>query len=132
MRKVTLLILLSLSVTSVYAADYTTYTGAALYKRFCESCHGVGAQGDGPLAATLKKQPADLTLITARYGVFPAKRIEEIVDGRVAIDAHGSSAMPVWGEEFTRSEAGKPDAEQQSRVIIRKIVEYLRTLQRMN
>lgn len=113
------------------AADYASLSGQALFLKFCASCHGKSARGDGPIAASLKKPPADLTLIAARYGEFPTKRIEEVVDGRVAVDAHGSSAMPVWGEEFTRSESGEPQAERAAREAIKKIVAYLRTLQRV-
>jgi mono/diheme cytochrome c family protein len=131
MRRIVPIVVLAGIATAAGAAEYSTYTGAALYQKFCASCHGTGAHGDGPLAAALKKQPADLTLIAARYGGFPGTRIEEVIDGRVAIDAHGPSAMPVWGEEFTRSQSGKADAERESRAVIHKIVEYLRTLQRV-
>jgi hypothetical protein len=46
------------------------------------------------------------------------------------VEAHGASAMPVWGEEFLRSEAGKPAAEKDTASAIHKIVEYLRSMQR--
>ena len=126
-----LILVLFLSTLPAHAVDYTSLSGQELFRKFCASCHGSSARGDGPLAQSLKKQPADLTLIAARYGGFPVKRIEEIVDGRVAIDAHGPSAMPVWGEEFTRSQAGDPEAERDAGIVIHKIVEYLRTLQRV-
>jgi len=35
-------------------------TGQALYAQNCTACHGVNAFGDGPAAATLNPQPADL------------------------------------------------------------------------
>jgi hypothetical protein len=38
--------------------------------------------------------------------------------------------MPVWGEEFTRSQSGESQAERDTATVIRKIVEYLRSLQR--
>ncbi len=37
-------------------------TGRALYQANCLACHGIGARGDGPLAATLVPPPLDLTL----------------------------------------------------------------------
>ncbi|HYM34128.1 MAG TPA: c-type cytochrome [Steroidobacteraceae bacterium] len=131
MRRFIAALVLALTAMSAYSAEYTALSGKELYRKFCASCHGQSARGDGPIAASLKKTPADLTLIWSRYGQFPEKRIEEIVDGRVAVDAHGPSAMPVWGEEFTRSQAGDADAEKDAQTVIRKIVEYIRTLQRM-
>ena len=132
MRRTALIALLAASFASVplQAADYATYTGKDLFNKFCASCHGTSARGDGPIAKSLRTRPANLTTIARRYGgTFPTKRIEEIVDGRVQVIAHGPSAMPVWGEEFTRSEAGNPDAERDTAQVIHKIVEYLKSIQ---
>jgi mono/diheme cytochrome c family protein len=41
--------------------------GPALYKAYCAVCHGPEAKGDGPMAATLKVHPPDLTRISTRY-----------------------------------------------------------------
>ena len=125
-----LALVLSLFCASAWATDYRTTSGQELFQKFCASCHGKSAKGDGPIAKSLKTPPADLTLIARRYGgTFPVKRIEEIVDGRVKVDAHGPSAMPVWGEEFTRAEAGDPAAERDTAQVIGKIVEYLKSVQ---
>ncbi|MBI3978029.1 MAG: copper resistance protein CopC [Chloroflexi bacterium] len=35
--------------------------GRQLYQQECATCHGPGGQGDGPLAATLRPRPADLS-----------------------------------------------------------------------
>lgn len=35
--------------------------GRAQYERYCTSCHGAGGLGDGPLAASLPKPPANLS-----------------------------------------------------------------------
>jgi putative copper resistance protein D len=35
--------------------------GEALYRAHCQSCHGVGGAGDGPVGAALPRRPADLT-----------------------------------------------------------------------
>lgn len=130
MHRILCVALLVLSFAPAYAADYPSMSGRELYRKFCASCHGTSAQGDGPIAKSLKTKPADLTQIARRYGgAFPAKRIEEVVDGRVAVIAHGPSSMPVWGQEFTRSQEGTPAAERDSAQVIHKIVEYLRSLQ---
>lgn len=131
-RRIVTGIFLAFVIGAAGAADDAKLTGQDLYLKFCASCHGANARGDGPIAASLKKPPADLTLIASRYGQFPGKRIEEIVDGRVAVDAHGPSSMPVWGEVFTRAQSPTPQTEKESRDTIHKIVEYLRTQQRTN
>ncbi len=33
-------------------------------------------------------------------GVFPFVRVYESIDGRVALRAHGSRDMPVWGDVY--------------------------------
>jgi putative copper export protein/mono/diheme cytochrome c family protein len=51
---------------TTYATSPVPYTvdavsqGAARFAAHCSSCHGADARGDGPLAATLKKKPANL------------------------------------------------------------------------
>jgi hypothetical protein len=43
-------------------------------------------------------RPTDLTLLKQRNsGVFPASRINRMLDGDDALPAHGSKRMPVWG-----------------------------------
>lgn len=103
--------------------------GHELFYSLCASCHGVSAHGDGPLAAELRGTPADLTLIAARRGgSFLDREIEEIIDGRREIRAHGSGEMPIWGRYFVRTIAGDPD-EILIRARIASIVQYLRTIQ---
>ena len=41
--------------------------GQALYADNCQSCHGPQAQGDGPLAETLERPPANLALHVPRH-----------------------------------------------------------------
>lgn len=76
--------------------------GRREYMNSCAACHGVSAKGDGPLAASLQKPPVDLTVLSQRNGgVFPAQRVQQVIDGRTDVKAHGSREMPVWGERFT-------------------------------
>lgn len=112
------------------AVDYLAASGETLFGKFCASCHGSDARGKGPVAAHLKVAPPDLRLIAQRNGGrFDAERIEKIVDGRIVVGVHGSRAMPVWGEELTRTQIGEPEAEQGSQLIIKRIVDYLRGIQ---
>lgn len=107
------------------------YSGEELFGRFCASCHGESAHGDGPVARSLNTVVPDLTLIRARYGEFPAMLIRDTIDGRgVDIRAHGTRAMPVWGYEFWVEEGGDVVAQNAVREAINKLVEYLRTVQR--
>lgn len=113
-----------------HAADYSTYTGEQLFQRFCAACHGKEARGDGPVASQLKVAVPNLRELSQRNrGKFPAERIERIVDGRIVVGAHGTRTMPIWGEEFLRTEIGNPAAEQYTANVIHKIVTYLSTIQ---
>jgi mono/diheme cytochrome c family protein len=100
--------------------------GASLFRRYCASCHGVNARGDGPMAAQLRQQPSDLTRFTMRNGgVFPEAKVARIVDGR-EVPAHGTGDMPVWGSVFKRS----PDANEQTvRARIAAIIRFLSSIQ---
>jgi mono/diheme cytochrome c family protein len=113
------------------AFTLSDYSGEELFGRFCASCHGEKAHGDGPVAPSLNRAVPDLTLIRARYGEFPAMLIRDTIDGRgVDIRAHGTRVMPVWGYEFWVEEGADVVAQNAVRDAINKLVEYLRTLQR--
>ena len=115
--------------TSV-GADYTTYSGEKLFQRFCAACHGTQAKGDGPVASSLAVQVPNLRELSLRNkGSFPAEKIVRIIDGRTLLNPHGSRSMPVWGDEFLRAEAGDPIAERETADMIKKMVEYLRSIQ---
>jgi mono/diheme cytochrome c family protein len=46
------------------------------YKRSCASCHGVTGKGDGLVAKSLAKAPAELTKLSEKNnGVFPSSRV---------------------------------------------------------
>jgi len=102
--------------------------GAEVYRTYCASCHGPSARGDGPLAATMTKKPANLTEIAKRNGgVFPSDLVFRTIDGRNKVRGHGGPDMPEWGEAFAKSrEAG--DAERVTKVI-QSLVDYLESLQ---
>ena len=75
--------------------------GRIAFRKYCASCHGLDAKGDGPVAKILKEKPADLTQIALKNGGdFPVRETYQMVDGRTAVGAHGSREMPVWGDEF--------------------------------
>jgi mono/diheme cytochrome c family protein len=101
--------------------------GPDLFRAYCASCHGDDGKGNGPVAGALNTKAADLTTIAKRHGgVFPTKRIRDIIAGEDVIMAHGSSEMPVWGPIFHRVEWDQ-DLEN---VRLQNLVKYLESIQR--
>jgi mono/diheme cytochrome c family protein len=103
--------------------------GKDLFKAYCASCHGLDAKGKGPMAASLKVPPADLTRISIRnHGMFPMTRVEKIIAGdELPASGHGSSQMPVWGPIFSRVTT---DVDL-GRVRVDNLAHYLRDIQEM-
>lgn len=113
------------------AVTLEDYSGEELFDRFCASCHGSQARGDGPVSRSLNVAVPDLTRIAARYGEFPAARIRDVIDGRgVDMRAHGTRAMPVWGYEFWVEEGADVNAQRIVRNAIALLVDHIRSLQR--
>lgn len=74
--------------------------GADLFVRYCATCHGMEARGDGPMASIMIIQPTDLTALAAENGgVFPRISAIARIDGRDPLIAHGSP-MPIFGGFF--------------------------------
>ncbi len=118
-------------LASASAEDLSHYNGKQLYYRFCAACHGEQAEGNGPVAPFFKLEPPDLTgLAKRRGGQYPAEDIRKIIDGRDVPGPHGSRQMPVWGMEFYYADTGNPDKQKQVEVLIDRLVEYLRTIQK--
>jgi nucleotide-binding universal stress UspA family protein/mono/diheme cytochrome c family protein len=105
-----------------------TTAGATVFTTYCASCHGTTARGDGPLAAAMRRKPANLTEIAKRNGgVFPTELVFKTIDGREPVRGHGGPDMPVWGDVFSKSrEAG--DAERVN-AVIQSLVNYLESIQ---
>ena len=123
-------IFVAYAATAFEAVSLADYSGEEIFNRFCASCHGDMAHGDGPVARSLGVMVPDLTRITQRYGGFPTNLIRDTIDGRGArIDAHGTRTMPVWGYEFWIEEGGDRAAQDEMRKTIAKLVDYLRSIQ---
>ena len=57
--------------------------GSGLFSTYCVVCHGADAKGTGPLADSLKRRPADLTLLAKNNGgQYPRDMVARIIDGR--------------------------------------------------
>lgn len=122
---------LALAATPLTAGD--AGEGEALFLEHCAACHGLDADGKGPMAGVMTIKPTDLTMLNAgNNGVFPLERVVKRIDGRDPLVAHGSP-MPVYGHFFEGGAAALRTASGQpiltSRVIA-DLVAYLEGLQK--
>lgn len=89
-----------------------TYDGWKLYNSYCYLCHGSNGKGGGPLAKSLKINPADLTS-AERLGKKSDRELLLIIQGNAP---HGKMKdMPQWGQVL-------PEPQ------IKSLVSYLRFL----
>lgn len=117
-------------------ADEALEQGKADFMKLCAPCHGANAKGDGPEVSHLKKRPADLTQVTAKYGRFPEDRVFETIAGIDMPEGHGTREMPSWGDVFVSEGVGKStkleDAMKASDDASRRIaglMRYIETIQ---
>lgn len=102
--------------------------GSEVFRLYCAVCHGTSGRGDGPLADSMRRRPANLTEIMKRNGgAFPADQIYRTIDGRQPVRGHGGPDMPVWGDAFQRSAEGLDEAGVRAR--IESLVRYLESIQ---
>jgi len=103
--------------------------GRALYLQYCASCHGRYADGNGPVAPALSTPPANLRLLSERYGnPLPEDQIARFIDGRADVKAHGPRDMPVWGEVWKNPEGQGSETQVKERIA--KLVAYLQSIQK--
>jgi mono/diheme cytochrome c family protein len=127
--------LMTASISTTSAAEKSDFDVSALYRSNCASCHGFEGEGDGPVSQILVVQPQPLGTLAERHkGAFPYDYVYGVIDGRLAVRAHGTRDMPVWGKRFSRSHEGaSPTAEETARsteLMIRALVDYIRDMQR--
>lgn len=105
-------------------------TGEGMFLRYCASCHGADGKGHGPVAATLKKAPADLTRIAERAGgKFDEPAVLATIDGRRLVSEHGPRDMPVWGDVFDEELKEQMYTHYTGLLQSRLLVDYLRSIQ---
>lgn len=123
-------VLLVAAAPAAFAQGFAALSGVDLFQRFCSACHGTEGRGDGPVASSLSVLVPDLTRLYQRHGDrFPAAEVREIIDGRSLVIAHGTRYMPVWGYEFWLEEGADVVAEEEARIMIDRLVEFLRSIQ---
>ncbi len=104
-----------------------SFKGPELFKAYCATCHGRDAKGGGPMAASLRIAPTDLTRIAARNGgKFPFLQVQRIISGeQQPPSTHGTREMPVWGPIFSEVSWD----QDLGRVRIYSLAMYLETIQ---
>ena len=111
MKRLALILVLT---ASPVLAEGDPDAGEGVFQTFCAACHGMDAQGNGPMSGVLTVEPPDLTaLAQSNGGVFPVFDVVRQIDGRDPMMAHGGD-MPVFGALFDfpdgsiKSESGQP------------------------
>jgi len=101
----------------------SSYSGPADYQVFCTSCHGASGKGDGIIAGSLRKRPADLTQLSKKNdGVFPTEGVFKTIES-----GHEVADMPAWSQVLAKSQESA--GEEAAKARIRALVNYLETLQ---
>jgi mono/diheme cytochrome c family protein len=104
-----------------------SYSGGAMFARYCAACHGATGQGNGPAAAALTKRPADLTQLSRKNGgSFPEVRVFRYIKGSDEVEGHANRDMPSWGEVIRSIQPNKP-AVADMRIL--NVERYVETLQ---
>jgi mono/diheme cytochrome c family protein len=102
-------------------------SGQETFLRFCASCHGKTAKGDGPAAFVLRTPPPDLTTLTKRHeNKYPEGYVTVVLTFGKSFASHGSEDMPIWGSRFKTLDPVRDPTGQQH---IDDVVAYLRSLQ---
>jgi mono/diheme cytochrome c family protein len=105
-------------------------SGRDMYVRYCASCHGSEGRGDGPLAPSLTRLPADLTQLAKKNGGnYDERAVMSAIDGRREVVEHGTRDMPVWGAVFEEEGRGEPYPAYHGLLQSRLLVDYLATIQ---
>jgi mono/diheme cytochrome c family protein len=119
-----------LGTVGVAAGQQVDNDGAALYGRYCASCHGPRGEGDGPVAAAMLVTVPNLRALSARAaGEFPRDAVMQYIDGRNLPAAHGDRLMPVWGGTFAEATDDDPSGNELARRRIAAITAFIEQLQ---
>lgn len=121
--------------TAAVLAQGSLDIGKREYEANCASCHGLSGKGDGSFAQWARFRMPDLTMLARKNGgVFPVKRVYEVIDGREIVRAHGDREMPIWGVDYKIKSAPQyddwpHDSESFVRARITSLIDYLYRLQ---
>jgi len=93
--------------------DYELEQGAAVYRYYCQTCHGETGAGDGFNAYNLDPRPADLSTAAFQKSKTDADLTEAVRRGGVGVGL--SPLMPPWGHTLSSRQ-------------IHDVVRYVRSL----
>ena len=106
-------------------AEANTSRGREAYVRYCSACHGVAADGKGPVANVMTPRPPALTKLRSKFGHPLSTRFVAYVLGTAIPRGHGTSDMPVWGTNL----AGPDGSDGEAVGLIWRIADYLQSIQ---
>jgi mono/diheme cytochrome c family protein len=133
MPKLSTFVFLGIAATLFSGSANADSAGMEEYMNACATCHGVEADGNGPLSELMSVSVPALTgLSAANDGVFPMLDVIHSIDGRQGTRGH--YPMPVWGQAFElqadADDLGKTGSEIAIRGRILSIAYYLESIQR--
>lgn len=99
--------------------------GRAVFEQSCATCHGKRGKADAPGTSTMKPRPTDLTMLTRRYGAFPAERVEATLKGTDQPKAH-TPAMTAWKALFLADANGN---ETTADARVKDVIAFIASLQ---
>jgi mono/diheme cytochrome c family protein len=107
------------------------HPGYTFYRQYCASCHGLFADGLGPVVPALRSRPPDLTRLTEKYGApLPEAALVRYIEGTDMVRAHGTHDMPVWGKRLSEDIPPSPAKQAAKRMTLHLVVDYLGAIQR--
>jgi mono/diheme cytochrome c family protein len=121
-----------IGAASLASADEMADPGQLAFQQYCATCHGMMADGTGPMTEMITAAVPDLTGLSARNdGKFPMLEVIHIIDGRTGLRGHGGT-MPVYGAVFDdeASDTGPYGGPIYTRGKILSVAYYLETLQK--
>lgn len=100
--------------------------GGLIFDRYCTSCHGESAVGDGELAANLGEPVPDLTKLSSKYGgEFPWDAVVNSV--AKGTPGHDTPDMPAWTEVFGKTEGTEASSPEEA---VEFVAQYLWSIQK--
>ncbi|WP_456405575.1 c-type cytochrome [Thiolapillus sp.] len=91
--------------------------GREHFKIFCVNCHGVNADGKGPLVESLKITPYDLTALKQTGDLCIAERVLRAIAGLHDVAAGQKKDMPVFSGNLES-------------ITVYEITQYLKSIQK--
>src|SRR5262245_52371723 len=114
------------AIASAQGSQSQVVVGQQLFETYCIACHGAGGKGDGQLAKSRRKAPANLTELSKKSeGKFPTERVLKALEGTRQPALHAD--MPVWAEMFAKM-SDSPD-RQSVQFKLESLAKYLETIQ---